>query len=107
MDLIKDVSTLTTIPEKYLEKLLDKFHYAICDNIVEGVLEGKSLIELNIGIGTLYINILENSVKYKFVPSPKLESNIRDIIIKETNPLELKLESNLVDKITNIYKEYI
>lgn len=106
-DLIKDLSTLTTIPEKALQKLNNKSYYCINEAVLETLLAKKELVEINIGIGTLYIQLLDNSVKYKFIPSPEMEKNIKNTVINNQNSLQNVLESSLVNKIINTYKDLL
>ena len=67
--LTEDLSVLTTIPEKHLEKIVDKIYYVISETVLEHLIEEKQVAEIDIGIGTLYIQLLENSIKYKFIPN--------------------------------------
>ena len=106
-NLITDISTLTAIPEKTLNKILDKAYVAINDIILEDLMEDKKVAEIDIGIGSLYIQLLHNSIKYKFIPNATLEENVRNTIIHKTNLLENTLETNLVDKLTNTYKDFM
>lgn len=103
-DLIKDVAVLTTIPEKTLKKLSTKAIYCINDAVVDAAGEPA---DIDIGIGTLSISVVNDKVVYKFVPSKEFEESIKNSVINEQNLLEDALEASLVDKITNVYKEFL
>lgn len=106
-DIIEDLSKITTISTNNLNKLIDKSMWCICDYIEELITSKNNVLEINIGIGTLIISILDNQIKYKFIPNAKLENSIRETIINEYNPLKLTIEKTLVNKITNTYKDLI
>lgn len=107
VDILEDVSILTTIPKKVLAKLIEKVQFAISDGVLEGVLAGKNIVDINIGIGTIYIQILENSIKYKFIPNETMEENVKHAIVNKENKLEKVLEDTLVEKIVNVYKDFL
>lgn len=104
IDIIQDVSTITTIPKDALDKLVNKELWCICEAVKEGSLKNESPTEMDIGIGTLLISDHEETVKYKFIPSKALEESVNETIQNKKSPLELKLEKNLVNKILNTYK---
>ena len=106
-DIIDNVSTLTTINKRNLNKLIDIAIYSINDSIEESLLSQETTADLDIGIGELYIQFIENELKFKFIPSAKLRESIIDTIKNNHSSLEYVLENNLVDKITHIYKEII
>jgi len=106
-DLTKDISILTTIKEDYLDNLIKKSEWCICSYVEETILKKENITKIDIGIGSLSILVEDNSIKYKFIPSEELENSIRTTIINDKNPLKLKLEKVLVDKITNVYKELL
>ncbi len=104
-NIVNDVSTLTTIPEKSLNKLEQKFIYAICEQIQEDILEDKEMSELNIGLGTLYIKYVGSEIKYKFVPSSELEKSVYNTVVKKLNSMETSLNEALAKKFIDVYKD--
>jgi len=106
-NIIQDMATLTTIPEKNLSKLIDVSIYCISDAIQECLKQEETIAEIDIGIGILYIQCLGNNIKYKFIPSDRLDKAVKETLINKLNLLEIKLETSLVSKITNIYKDLI
>lgn len=105
--LIEDLAILTTIPISSLQKLVSKSIYCICNCVEENKLKNENLTEINLGIGCLYINVVNNNVEYKFVPNKKLEEAIRNTLVEGKNPLTDRLEESLVNKILHVYKNLI
>ena len=69
-DIVKDMATLTTIPEKSLNKFYRKMIFCICEGVAEDLLnEDIEISEMNIGIGTLYIKHSGGDIKYHFIPN--------------------------------------
>ena len=104
--LTKDLSVLTGISEQSLKKLADKSIYCICNSIEDLIYSRCDELQIDIGIGTLKILLVDNVVKYKFIPNDKLETAISKTIVNEQNELVDVLESALVDKIENVYKSF-
>ena len=104
-NLLNDLSIITTIPQATLTKLTDKSIWCICNSLEEAILKLESIAEIDLGIGKLLLGIEDNSLEYKFIPSPKLESNIIKTIKDKKNPLINQLESSLADRIINVYKD--
>lgn len=104
-NLKSDISLLTTINEKALDKLTDKVLWCISDAVEKALLNNDNIAEIDLGFGILMISILDNNVKYKFIPSKNLEKSVNDTIINEKNILVDVLEESLVNKITNVYKD--
>lgn len=107
IDIVENVSKLTTIPKQSLDKLNEKVVWCICDGFEQDVLDNKKYSELDLGIGILYISNTEDDIKYKFKPSELLENNIRATAVEGKNPLVVNLEKRLADKIVNTYKDII
>ena len=104
-NIIEDISVLSTIPEKTLEKLLNKIYYCISDALVEDIANEKDITELDIGIGVLYIRHIGDQVAYKFIPSEDLEKTVNTTIIKKQNLLENVLNDSLAKKFMDVYKD--
>lgn len=105
-ELIKDISLLTTIPESTLKSLLKKCVESICHDVIECKHELKSECEINIGLGTLIISILDDSIQYKFIPSKKLEQVVANAILYDEDILKDNIEATLQEKLKNVYKEF-
>lgn len=105
--IISDLSILTSIPECLLIKLTDISEAIICDNVCNATHSDEKICELDIGIGDLIITIENNSIKYKFVPSRKLDTNIKATVVNNKNSLVKLAEKSLVNRITSKYQELI
>lgn len=106
-DIIKDTSTLTTVPEKTLRRLITKQVYCINDAVEEMRQSGDNIVDLDIGLGTLSIGVINDNIYYKFIPSDELDVSVKSSILNEQNLLEDALEAALVDKLTNTYKDLL
>jgi hypothetical protein len=104
-NIIKDTAVLTTVPEKAIKKIIEKMIYSINEAVVEARLTGEKIVELDIGLGTLLINLEDDTIRYKFIPGEKLEESVKNSFINQQNLLEDALDASIVDKLTNIYKE--
>ena len=105
--LINDLSTLTTIPVSNLTELVKKSNFCICDDLEDSILAKKDSTDIDIGIGTLTIKVVNNNVKYRFTPSKQLESNVTSTIIDNKNPLTCEAENALVNRIMETYKDFL
>lgn len=105
--LINDLATITTIPPNSLQRLKEKEIYIICNDVEESTLQNKNITEINIGIGTLIIEVKDNSINYKFIPSSKLEKNLISTIINKKNPLTYAMEESLANRIVKTYKDML
>lgn len=105
--LAEEIETITTIPTSALNKLADRAIYCICEDINEDKINQNNITEIDINIGIITITRTEDSVKYKFTPSAKLNDDVVATITKGKNPLVKAVEDSLVDKITNVYKNLL
>lgn len=104
MNLLTDLSTLSGIKEYNLVKLQSLIIDIISHTVVEGLKNKDKVIEIDIGIGTLYIINNEGTIQYKFIPNAKLERTI----IKAYNGEDIllnKLEEEITNRILKSYEE--
>lgn len=109
-NLIKELSTLSTIPEKTLDKLADKVTYCICDAVAEAMSENEyddKSIDIDIGIGKLSIGYIDDDIVYKFVPSESLDTSVKQAVLNGRNLLEDTLEKSFIERVTNVYKDLV
>ena len=105
--LIEDLSTITTIAQGTLTRLNDKAILCIAHSVMESLQEKESLTKIDIGIGILYINCEGDNVKYKFIPSKKLEESVASTIITKKSPLVTRVETTLRERLDATYKNLI
>lgn len=103
-NLLKDVSNITRLRNSVMNTITDISKYCICDYIDNLKINDEDVAEIDIGIGVLFIEVLDDEVKYQFKPSSSLEKNIVNTIVDENNPLVQAAETNLEKRIYNTYK---
>lgn len=91
-NLIDDISSLSLIKPSILNKLIDISQSCLCDYVDNMSILEDSLVEVDIGIGTLNIFIEEDVIKYQFKPSKKLEKNLVQTVVDGNSPLTYKIE---------------
>ena len=104
-NVISDVGTLLKIPAKITTELTDKACLCIGGAISEAKRCGETQIVLNIGIGTLSVNLVD--MQCKFVPSKNLKTAIKSALATETNPVELAVEQAFINKLMSICEEVL
>ena len=104
-NIMSDVGTLLKIPTKVTTELTEKACLCIGSAINEAKQQGESQVVINIGIGTLSINLID--MQCKFVPGKSLKTTIKSALASEVNPLELMLEQSFADKLLAICEEVI
>ena len=102
--LSSDLCNVTSIPKLCLDNISMKAEDCICHIIQENLTSKQPISSIDIGIGVLYIKLNEDTISYKFIPSNRLENGIRTTIQTGENPLMLKLEHSLADRVKNTYK---
>lgn len=103
--MVSDVSTLTRVPNRILESLTDKMNLCIGSAIHDALVNNEQIVIVNIGIGTLSVNLAD--MQCKFVPSKELKATIKRCISEKVDPLEMQLEEDLYQKLLSLYKEVL
>ncbi len=104
-NLLTKQSTLTTISENQLARLQNFSKLIILDSIEEMMLNNENILSVDLGYGTLGINIEDNKLRFKFVPSAKFEGELLDTIKNKHSPLESAIEQSVKVKLTQTYKD--
>ena len=104
-NIVTDISTLTRVPNKTFIELVHKINLCIGSIIAEAKAKGDSATVINIGIGTLSIDLI--SMQCKFVPSRDLKSTIKQCTTSTVDPLELALEQAVIDKLNHFIEEVL
>jgi hypothetical protein len=100
-----DVGTLLRLPTKVSKELIDKACLCISSAICEAKRNGEQQTSINIGIGTLSVDLLD--MQCKFVPGKNLKVAIKNALTSPIDPLETELEKTLADKLFAICEEVI
>lgn len=104
-NIISDISTLTRVPNKVLTELSHKATLCIGNIISDARDAGEQAVIINVGIGTLSIDLID--MQCKFIPSKELKTTIKASLQSKQDPLELELEQALIDKLLAICDEVV
>lgn len=104
-NIINDISTLTRVPNKVLTEFTHKANLCIASIIHEAKAAGEQVVIINIGIGTLSIDLID--MQCKFIPSKDLKTAIKAGINTKIDPLELVLEQSLAEKLLSMVSEEV
>lgn len=104
-NVIKDLGTATKVPAKILDSLVDKLNLCIGSSIHDAVLTGETATVLDIGIGTLSVDL--TSMQCKFMPSKGLKTAIKQALDAKIDPFELELEQEFINKLLAVCSEEI
>ena len=102
-NIINDISTLLRIPNKTLDELIDKTNLCIGSIISDALTAGETAVIINIGLGTLSVNLTD--MQCKFIPSKNLKAAIKNSIDTRIDPVECMLEQTLIEKLTTACTE--
>ena len=105
IDLIQDLSTLTTIPKQTLLKIEKRKETCIAHSVLESIFDGNDTTLFDIGIGSLYIQHKDDEIQYKFIPNLNFEQLLVNTIKTKESPLVTELDESLFNKITQAYKD--
>lgn len=105
INIVNDIGTLLRIPTKVTTELTDKACLCIGSAISEAKAMGETQTTINIGIGTLSVNLID--MQCKFVPGKNLKTAIKQALASSNNQLELMLEQAFADKLLAICEEVI
>lgn len=106
-DLVSDISTLTTLPDKTLRRLCDKGVECICHDTLETLQNGEIETNIDISIGIIKIIVDNDEIHYRFIPSANLERMLVESINDNVDPLVKHIEESLTNRILTAYKDLI
>lgn len=106
-NIIQDLSLTTTIKKSVLDKLVENTCLLIAHSVAETAVLREDICELDIGIGTLMLLRDEDCIKYKFIPSPKLEMDVVKAYKTKQSPMIRSVDDSLKRRVENIYKELL
>ena len=104
-NIISDLSTLTHIPNKALTELIDKEMLCISSAIHDAKTAGETVLQLNIGLGTLSIEL--ESMQCKFIPSHSLKTYIKHGLANAIDPIMFDTEQAIIDKLMELCEDTI
>lgn len=103
VNIITNLSTVLKVPVRVLNVLLEKESLCIGSAIHDAKLQNEPAVVLNIGIGSLSIDLKD--FQCKFIPSKELKSTIRQSLDGKIDPLEQELEIEIAEKLMKICDE--
>lgn len=104
-NLITDLQSITQIKKYVFDKCSDIGNALIGDYINELDLNNEQVLDIDIGIGTISMLVLEDSIKYIFTPTQELESIIINTLENKESPVVEQLEAKLNHKVMSTYKD--
>ncbi len=104
-NMINDIGVLLKLPNKVMTELVQKATLCISSIINDAKLAGEQATIINIGIGTLSIDLID--MQCKFVPSKELKTAIKKSLDSKDDLLELAVEKTLAEKLLSIVEEAI
>lgn len=106
--LSSDLSLITSIPEKTVNKFFKKMILCIGENALEQF-DGdfSKIIKIDIGIGNLYIKYIDNEFKYHFEPSDLLNKTMKNNVLENNSVLISALKDTMSKKFTETYKDIL
>lgn len=104
-NIISDVSNYTRIPLKVLNEVIEKEELCIGSALHDAVANGESAVVLNIGFGTLSIEL--STMQCKFVPSRELRSILKRSVEDGVDPLLFTIEQSIINKLISICEDTI
>lgn len=107
VDILTDLSVLTGVSKLSLQNLCDKATLAISHGVFERIQSHEPQVEFDIGIGSLYIKLEGDSIKYKFIPSKELEETVAFTVKNNECILTNKIDKALGDRIENAYRNLL
>lgn len=104
-NIVTDVNNLLRIPTKVSNELVSKACLCIGSAISEAKARGETQTTVNIGIGSLSVNLVD--MQCKFVPNKELKTAIKRSLDSPVDPLELILEQTFADKLLTLCEEVL
>lgn len=104
-NIMNDLSSITKVPKKVLDELVRKENLCIGSAIHDALLNNEDILVVNIGIGTLSVEL--KTRQSKFIPSKELKSVIKKSIEEKIDPLEFELNQDIAEKLLHISDEVL
>lgn len=97
ISIVNDLDMLLRLPSKVSKELVEKSCLCIASAIYAAKAAGEQQTTVNIGIGTLSVNLLD--MQCKFIPSKNLKQSIKDALTGNSDPIEVELERAFAEKL--------
>ena len=102
-NLYNDLATITNSNKDIFNKLVKNSNFLICNYLEDTTLNNENLCTIDIGIGVLKIVIEEDTVRYSFIPSKELETEIINTLENNQSYLTSIVNSKLIGQLNKLY----
>lgn len=102
-NLYNDLATVTNSNKDVFNKLVKNSNFLICNYLEDTTLNNENLCTIDIGIGILKIVIEEDTVRYSFIPSKELETEIINTLENNQSYLTSVISSKLTSQLNKLY----
>ena len=105
----ENISKLSTIPVKSIEQLSRYINSIHSHDLVTQMMDDKStnIFEIQLFEGTLMLQIIDDSIKYKFIPSEEFSKAILDTVLSKKSLLVNELDKKLQRILQKAYKDVL
>lgn len=105
MDLNEKISAISTIPVEALNNVGKYINVVHSHDVCTQLNDGKDTFELDLFEGKLYIKMVDDNIKYKFIPSESFNQVVVDTIVNKESLLITTASDRLKGTLTNTYKD--
>lgn len=105
----ENISKLSTIPVKSIEQLSRYINSIHSHDLVTQMMDDKStnIFEIQLFEGTLMLQVIDDSIKYKFIPNEEFSKVILDTILSKKSLLVNDLDKKLQRILQKAYKDVL
>lgn len=98
------ISEVTNIP---YENMTDIVRRCLLHDILNGIKEGETQFNVDLGIGTLTLRLDTYFPEFKFNPTQEFHNEIIDLTSESEDPLTMAAEEKINKIIEDFYKELL
>ena len=105
----ENISKLSTIPVKSIEQLSRYINSIHSHDLVTQMMDDKStnIFEIQLFEGTLMLQVIDDNIKYKFIPNEEFSKVILDTILSKKSVLVKDLDKKLQRILQKAYKDVL
>lgn len=105
----ENISKLSTIPVKSIEQLSRYINSIHSHDLVTQMMDDKStnIFEIQLFEGTLMLQVIDDNIKYKFIPNEEFSKVILDTILSKKSLLVNDLDKKLQRILQKAYKDVL
>ena len=105
----ENISKLSTIPVKSIAQLSRYINSIHSHDLVTQMMDDKSIniFEIQLFEGTLMLQIIDDNIKYKFIPSEEFSKAILDTVLSKKSLLVNELDKKLQRILQKAYKDVL